>query len=431
MTYKRIFQKIIFPLAELISGTTILKKQAFLEKSQYWSEKEIEDYQNKRLRQLIIHAYNNVKYYRKLFDSLGIKPSDIKTKKDLKKLPILTKKIIQKNHDDLRANYTKKSFATFTSGSTGSPTKFFQTKEDFSWIWAAHFRKWVWANCEIGDKYVKISLNNTRVKLSKKIQDMLFRCMYIYAIKMDNNSVQEYIEKIRSYNPDLIYGYSSALTIFAEYMKKNNISLKIKAVITTGDNLMPKSRKMIEEVFKCKVYDEYGCGGEGLLIASQCDEQAYHINDELMITEIISNNIIVTSLNNYEMPLIRYAPDDLVTRGKKCVCGRNLRTLKSIDGRSKDIVITPKGGKLLVHFFTVLFEHMKGISQFKIIQKEKNGIIIKLVITEVYNKKIDEEKIKREIHKSTDKSFRVKFSYKNKIPKEKNGKYKIIENKLK
>jgi len=425
--YNKIFQKIIFPIAELYSGTTIQKKLKFLLKSQYWSRKKIEGYQNKRLRELMEHAYTNVPYYTKLFDKLRLKPSDIKTKKDLKKLPILTKEIIRKNAEELRAkNYLRKSYQSFTSGSTGTPMIFYLTKEDFSWIWAAHFRKFTWAGCEYGDKYVKISLNNSRVKVSKKVQDTLMRCHYIYSDKLNDAAIKTYLDKIRKFSPKFIYGYSSSLNIIANYINQNKISINVKAIISTGDNLLSLYRKNIEKAFKCKVYDEYGCGGEGLNIAAQCSKGHYHVNDELIILEEINKQAIVTSLNNYAMPLIRYTPNDLITLGDNA-CKLNLSTIKSIDGRSKDVVITPKSN-LIVHFFTILFEYIKGVEQFKIIQKEKQGIIIQIVKNHNFK---DENRIISKIHQAAGRNFKVKIEYVSHILPEKNGKMKIIDNRLK
>lgn len=431
MIYNKVFQKIIFPMAELVSGTSIQKKLEFLEKSQYWDRKKLEEYQNKKLRELIKHAYNNVPYYKKLFDTLKIKSSDIKTKKDLKKIPILTKNIIKDNFNDLRAvNFLGKSYPTYTSGSTGSPMVFFQTKEDFSWIWAAEFRSWKKAGYNLGDKYTKFSLN-PRKNLSKKIQDIIMRCHYIYSSKLSGNDIKKEIEKIIKSKSEYIYGYTSTISIIAKYMEENNISIKMKGVFTFGDQMTSYYRKTIQKVFKTKVYDSYGCGGEGLNIAFECEKGKYHINDELVIVESENKDAIVTSLNNYAMPLIRYKPNDLITLGGKCTCGRGLSILKSLEGRSTDMIVCPNGNKLVVHFFTILFEHLKGVKEFKIVQNNKKSINIELVIDKEINKKELEKRISSHIKKYAGNNLKIKYIYLENIPVDKNGKRKIIDNKIK
>jgi len=431
MIYNKIFQKIIFPLSEAYSGTTIQKKLKFLLKSQYWSKKQIEEYQNKRLRELIKHAYENVPYYTNLFDALGLKPSDIKTKKDLKKIPFLTKEIIRNNYEELRANnFKNKSFVKYTSGSTGSPMHFYLTKEDYSWIWAVEFRNWTRAGYNLGDKYVKLSLNNDRVKLSKQIQDRFMRCRYVYTLGMDENNIKRYIEHMIKYQPKIIYGYSSSLYILAKYMEKNHITYNPNAVLTTAENLLPSTRRRLEKVFKCKVYDLYGCGGEGLNIAAQCEKEKYHVNEEVVILEFEHNEILVTSLNNYAMPLIRYKPGDLVTSGSNCDCKRNTLILKQINGRSTDVVITGRGDVMTTYFFTQFLEYIEGIEEFQIMQNNINNITIKIVKNDKYVKDT-ETKIKKYIQKGASKKFEIYFQYVQSIPSEKNGKRKIIDNRLK
>src|SRR3989344_2086563 len=128
MFYNKLFQKIIFQISERASGTSILRYLDFLEKSQYWPRKEIEKYQFKRLKLLLEHAYDNVPYYHELFDKIKFDYKKLKSLNDLKRIPFLTKELIKKRNEDLRAtNYIDKSYPTFTSGSTGTPTRFFQT----------------------------------------------------------------------------------------------------------------------------------------------------------------------------------------------------------------------------------------------------------------------------------------------------------------
>jgi phenylacetate-CoA ligase len=318
-----------------------------------------------------------------------------------------------------------------TSGSTGEPTKFYQTKEDFSWIWAAHFRAWGWAGYLLGDKYAKISINDDRHKIKKKIQDILFRCLYIRIYNMNQEQIRKHVNEIMKFKPVLIYGYSSSLNSIADYMLQNGLTYKAKAIITTGDNLKSSYRKKIEDRFLCKVYDEFGCGGEGLYIAAQCEEKSYHINDELMITEVEDKEIVITSLNNYAMPLIRYKTDDFVTLGKKCKCNRRLTILNSLDGRTYELVRTRNGTTLNSPFFELLFESLKGVTQFKIIQKNLEGITVQIKKNNDFHKKRDEKKITQYITKPTGPDFKIEFEYVNNFHTDVVGKSRTIETMLK
>ena len=261
MSYNKIFQKVIFPLAELYNGTTIQKKLKFLLNSQYWPREQIEDYQDKKLREIIKYAYENIPYYTKLFDKLGLKPSDIQTAKDLKKLPVLTKKIIRDNYNDLIiADHEKKSYGSKTSGSTGDPVEFRLTKEDFSWFWAAHLRAWYWTGYSLGDKHLRVS-QGPRKNLSRNIQNTLMRCVFYSPGNMDTDKIKEFISYVQEFKPLMVYTYASTAQTVGEYVLKNEININIPIIVTTADNLIPKNRKIIEMAFNTKVYDDYGCGG--------------------------------------------------------------------------------------------------------------------------------------------------------------------------
>ena len=125
--YSKLFRCVIFPLMEFSQGTKIQKYLKWLEKTQWWKPSEIKELQDKKLRALIRHAYENVPYYHKLFRKLHLKPDDIKEEEDLQKLPILRKEDIRKNFSELLARDFKrwKPKLNATSGSTGEPLKYY------------------------------------------------------------------------------------------------------------------------------------------------------------------------------------------------------------------------------------------------------------------------------------------------------------------
>jgi phenylacetate-CoA ligase len=429
MSYQWLFKRLVFPLAEQFLGTSVQAKLAFLRQSEWWTPEELQSFRDERLREVVVHAYRHTHYYRDVFLERGIRPEDIRTATDLVKLPVLTKEIIKSRENDLRAtSYAKKAFPVFTSGSTGSPTRFWQTADDYSWQWAAHFRAWEWAGYSLGERYAKLSINSDRHLIKKRIQDLLMNSLYICMYQMNPERIDGYIHQILSFQPKIVYGYSSSLTVLAQQMLRKGVRYKATAVITTGGNLIPIFRRDIEAAFNAKVYDDYGCGGEGLAIANQCSAGTYHINEEVLVTESVDNEAIVTSLNNYAMPLIRYRIGDRIALDKRgCSCGRALAVIGSIDGRSGDVVRTPRGDVLVVHFFSVFFTQMNGILKFKVIQDDPAGVTIRLVVNELYDRPHDEVRIRQYIEKSVGPEFRVVVEYAPDIPLEANGKYRLIE----
>ena len=300
---------------------------------------------------------------------------------------------------------------------------------DFSWIWAAHFRAWKWAGYTPGDRYVKLSITEENKSLKKKIQNLLFRCRFIRVYDMSEDSIKNYVNKIISFRPVLIYGYSSSLNAIAEYMNKNGIKYVAGAIITTGDKLMPNYVVNIKKAFGCSIYDEFGCGGEGLYVAAQCERGNYHISDELMIVEENKGEIVITSLNNYAMPLIRYKSGDNVKLNGGCSCGRGLSMIESLKGRTNEFVRTRAGVMLNSQFFEYIMEVLPGVLQFKIVQIDYDNIEIQMLCTDEYNKTESEKRIKNYIMKSAGVKLNVKYIYVNNFNN--NGhKFKSIESRI-
>ena len=424
--YSSVFRILLFPALELYSGTNIQQHLAGLNKSQWWSKEQIRELQNKKLRNLIRHAYNNVPYYQRIFSQRGITPDDIRTKEDLDKIPVLTKEDIRKNLPDLIARNVSKSMMieSHSSGSTGEPLKYYIDKGSYSAGWAQTFRCWNWAGFQLGDPYVKISLH-PRTSAVKKIQDMILRTKYVYATGITNTSIDHEIKKIRRFHPKIIRNYASHMYSMAKLMEKEGIEFQGATVATTGSMLYPHYRAVIEKQFHGKVFDAYG--GESTAVSFECDEHnGYHICDEDVFVEFLKEEehavpdepgrIVFTNLINYAMPVIRYDIKDIGTYTEdSCPCGRGLSLMKSIEGRESDIIMTPSGDLIVVHFFGILFGHIQGIDQFQVIQERIDHLTIKIVKNDHFTEK-DLNHIKNEIQKRAGPDVKIVIELVSEIP---------------
>jgi phenylacetate-CoA ligase len=388
--YSIFFRNVLFPVMESYQGTSIQRNLKYLQKTQWLSEQEIEAIQTKKLKSVIRHAYDNVPYYREVFHTIGLHPDDIKTEKDLVKLPVLTKDIIRKKHADLLAtNIPKKNIIRrSSSGSTGEPLIYFVDKEAYSFGWAQTFRCWSWAGYSLGDSYVKIA--RPRPGFTKKLQDLLMRCTSVSAFEIDEKNSWSIHERMRKAKPVILRGFPSSVFLLARLIDHAGLKdINVKAVMTTGDALLPEFRTAIENVFHCRVFDAYG--GEGTAVAFECEEHnGYHIAQEGVMVEYLDSSgelsnkdygeLCITNLTNYAMPLIRYNIQDIGTRSdESCSCGRNLARLKSIEGRTTDIIITPAEKLLTVHFFSNFLTRYPGIVQYQVVQEKIDGFMINLV----------------------------------------------------
>jgi phenylacetate-CoA ligase len=415
---------------------------SWLNKTQWWKSEELEKLQNKKLRALIKHAYENVPYYHNIFRRLNLRPEDIKTKDDLDKLPILTKKDIRKNLPNLlAANLPKSRFMErYSSGSTGEPLKYYLDTEAYSYGWAQTFRCWGWAGFEVGDPYIKVSLN-PRTNFIKKIQDRVMNCTYIYAsADIDESTFQSYLKIMEGAKPKIIRGYASSMYLFARFMEQQGLtfSSSLNAVMTTGETLFTHWRELIESSFNVDVYDGYGA--EGTPMAFECEEHSYHKCDETAIIEFLRGDqhvsigemgeIVVTNLDNYAMPLIRYKVGDVGKPAENyCPCGRGLSIIESIEGRDTDIIVTPKGGFLVVHFFTILFEYIEGVTQFQVVQEKIDKLKINIVKNEKFTEK-DFNHIVSWIKKHAGEEMNIDIEFADSIPPTKSGKRRFVISKV-
>lgn len=440
--YNWFVKNMLLPVSDIVMGSTITKHLRFLEKSQWWSKEELKEFQNEKLRDLIKHVYNNVPYYHDIFKEKKLTVDDIKTTDDLVKLPILTKEIIKENFPDrIVAQNIPKSQMTLdgSSGSTGEPLQYYITKDAYSFNIACLFRGWGWAGFDLGDKYVMLS-QNPRNKLIKSLQDKAQRCQYVHSQGLRPQDIKDIVEIIRRAKAKFIRGYPSTIYLLSNHIEEEGITdVRPVSVITTGEIVFPYMRKQIESQLQCKVYDTYS--GEGGANMSQCHTRdVYHISDEYAFTELVEDGqrigvegkgeIVSTNLWNYAVPFIRYNVKDIGVIGGRCSCKRGLSVLQSIEGRDSDILVTPSGKNLIVHFFTGYFEWVETVKQFQVIQEESDRIILKLVPAENFNDSAKEQ-IYKDVKDYVGDDVNLQVELVTEIPLTKSGKRRFVFSKLK
>lgn len=411
--YTSLLQQFIMPLMEIRSHTNGLECLASLEKSQWLSRKEIEHIQLANLRALLKHAYDTVPFYNRRFKQSGLKPESVRTVEQLTKLPRLTKEEIRSNLDGMLSSSLPKTRLTpfATGGSTGEPLRFFKDKRTTSWSEAATNRSYRWAGLDLGDKYLILWSSPFDLSMSRKVSGILhgrlMRYKMIQSSYMSDISMARIVEIIKKIRPKTIKGYASSLMLFAKYLRIRGISgFNLHSIISTAENLPPDNRRMLEEQLDCEVFDTYG-SREFQLMAGECPEHSgLHVSAETALLEFVRGNetvssgelgeILVTDLQNYGMPFIRYSigdagrPDDEV-----CPCGRGLPVMKSVDGRVTDFIRASDGryvpGPVFIYFFSDM-----PVKKYQIIQNTFDSLTVKLIPSIGYSES-DDQKITQRI----------------------------------
>ena len=444
-------RNILLPINDLIEGTDISRQLTLLEKSQWWKPEDLQDYQNKRLRSLIHHAYTNVPYYHSLFRSLGLSPSDITTKEDLIKLPILTKEDIRKNPESFIAqNVPQKSLIHgTTSGSSGKVFEYYIDKNTRSISRAAGLRGWGFAGYSVGDKIVTLagsSLLPKNVPLYTKIRFNFSRNLPLSSYNLNSERLDEYLQQIIRFNPRYVRGYPSSIAILAERALEQGVdAINLDGVMTTAETLSKSQREMISSAFHCDVFDQFGCF-DGGANACECDQHSgYHISVEWSVHEFLDDSgfpvapgenghIILTDLWNYAMPFIRYDAGDMgVPTDRRCSCGRGLPLLERITGRTVEQIVLPDGKRLPGLLLTDVFEHgdvVTAILDYQIIQENVDEFVINIVKSDRYSPAITTE-IQKFFWGHLGRDVEIRFNLLDEIPRTDANKRRIVICKVK
>ena len=361
--YSYIDKNILLPVADMMTGRGVSKEWKLMREAEHYSEQQLLDLQNRRLQKLIQHCYAHVPYYRNLFDSLWLKPDDIKNRQDLQKLPVLTKQMIRDHYDELVAENIAeyKSMNGSTGGSTGTPLKFKKDVQTWNMSWASSFRAWEWYGYHLGENMFTLGGNSLVKKTSGVTAKDMFDKVIMRNLKRSSGDVsdeamQKHYEAYMQYKPTAMRGYASSMVIFARYIEKNKLPvLPLKVILTTGEILMPEYREVLERVFQCKVFDEYGAGDGGVAAHECLLQQGLHLSEERCVVEITDRDgnvlpdgdigyVCATDLGNYAFPFLRYHVGDMAyIKPEKCTCGRVSRVLGQVIGRAGKLLYNKQG----------------------------------------------------------------------------------------
>ena len=412
-------------------------------KIQFLSENELISFQSKRFEKLLIHCKKNVSYYREFLDKYDEKSF---RNFDIKSLPILTKDILRKKFNELKSDdlQTRDWVVNSSGGSTGEPVKIIQ---DTYYSYHSEARKNIcfqWAGLETGDNLIKLWGSERDIlgtsRLLDKIKYFLKNEIILNAFILSRPIMKKFINIINSSKPSTILAYANAIYELSNFAKNENIKIsRQNSVISTSGVLYPFLRKKIEMTFGCKVYDQYG-SREVSCIASECEySNGLHISEETILLEIVDENgnecpvgvegdVLVTSLINYAMPIVRYKIGDrAIMESGFCKCGRSHKRLKNVVGRSMDNFKLRDGtiipSEYFIHFIGVVLN--RGIlKKIQIIQRSYDVVDLYVVFSDEKILSEDVQNITQAVKKVMGKNCTVNIHEKKDIAVNSSGKFR-------
>lgn len=397
-----------------------------LMKAQYDKE-QIENLQKSRLKKVIEEAYSRNAFYQKRFEKAELN-GNCNSIEELESYPILTKSDIKENFIELiTKDYPlKQCMRNRTSGSTGQPVVNLQDYRIHNMIFSVNFlrERSAWG-CGGMSRILMVVPKHYAI-MGVEFPDYVINEITFDKVWQIHPSEEKYdyhntFSKVR---PEIIYGNPYLLLYMAHQIEEDKANIvKPKIIISSFEMLGKTERNYLSRIFECPICDVYGLSEIGD-VAWQCEKQdGYHINEENVIVEVVDENgkqvieqdgdILVTSLYNYPMPIIRYKTGDRGSLTRTfCACGRKLLRLKKIYGRNVDFIILPSG-KRISPYDLMNVMNIINIKQFQIVQESTQNIVVR------YVSDLNEQVIsglKEKMRQIVEESMEVKFECVDSIP---------------
>ena len=296
------------------------------------NEIDVKEYELLKIKESVLFAYKNTKYYSDLFKKLDINPHDIKSIQDFQKIPFVDKDIIRENYNDfLVANIPENKKLTVTTGGTsGSPTGYIQSSN----VWAKElayymhfFGKYNYSPMDLkasfrGGDFSNVP-NDEYWFMNPVNNEFVFS-----PTNINSDTIEKYVNFLNKIKPKFFYGYPSSILFLLCNMQERNLNFNfcVDAVFLISEAFSKEDVNKIKDFFKCPVASTYG-HSERLVLAESTGDSIvdYKVNRRYGYFELINENnsiiesndkkgeIVGTEFDNYAMPILRYKTGDFTS----------------------------------------------------------------------------------------------------------------------
>ncbi len=372
--------------------------QFLLQQSQKSAEHENHLQQQQALQKILHHAMSTVPYYQ-----LHLKNLSKKNNFRWQDIPLLSRQQLQENHSQLISQAELKGHGQDidfrSSGSTGRPVHLISTEYAQQYWQAFTLRDHLWAERDFSLDFAVIkNMSKDKGKYPGHTSSTwgpssssVFRTGPSYSLNSSETIATQY-KWLSEKQPAYLVTYPSSLLELAKLELAQGKLKSLRNISSLGETLSPDTREFVQKAFGCKVYDMYSAQEIGYM-ALQCPKhEHYHIQSENCLVEILDENnnpcppgkigrVVVTSLHNYRMPLIRYDIGDLAIAGNTCDCGITLPVIKRILGRNRNLVIYPNGDKSWPSYNPMKLMDIFPNAQFQLLQTSLTELELRVNIT--------------------------------------------------
>lgn len=376
------------------SGAQMLALQYQFGQSQWWPPERLQALQLQQFAQLLRHAVTTVPYYRERFVRQA--PSVVTSWDRYRELPVSTRRYVQQADTDMHSAAPPPGHGvmvtTQSSGSTGSPL----VTRGTAWtqlLWhALLLRDHLWHDRDLRGKLAAIRSTTGETRLvnwGPATAAFITGESVVRGLSVD---IDEQLRWLALENPDYLLAYATNVQALAERSLQLGLALpRLKQARTYGEMLRPEARGVVRKAWGVEIADSYSSEELGY-IALQCPEhEHYHVQAESLIVEVLDESgvpcdpgetgqIVVSTLHNFAMPLLRYASGDYAEVGESCACGRGLPVLRRIVGRQRNMLVRPDGVRHWPSFPSETWREIAPVQQIQLTQDAIDHIAAQLVM---------------------------------------------------
>jgi phenylacetate-CoA ligase len=350
------------------------------------SSEEFDKHVFNELKNIVKYSKQRIPYYTNSFDSIGDVDEKISTAELLQSLPILSRREVQENFDGLyfkSPDHDPNDYAIqSTSGSTGKPVSVMK----FAPLYSAEYdaltlTEWQWNNRDTSK-----TISTFRI-VDKELDEVPLGppLSYIGSTRLHTSrsvlkrTIPELLDELHRLRPDYLFiNCIVARQLALAQLESGFKPIKIEQFLTVSDRVDPQLRALIFDVFGGRIIDRYSSEEFGY-IALQCPVHDHlHVCSSSLIVEVVDEEgkacdvgvpgrVLVTSLHNSAMPLIRYDIGDIAEFGEPCDTGISWPVLNRVNGRVRDSITLSNGKFQLVTFFESKMLGNRKLRDFQII----------------------------------------------------------------
>lgn len=422
-----------------------------IEMNQWCRPEEVRQGQFRQLNRLLSHVARSVPFYRQRLSEAGLTGERPVSPEDWLRMPLLTRADIQQAGDTIISEaippeHGETSKAS-TSGSTGMPVTVIGTRLNRFFWEVLTLREHLWQNRVLtGSMAVIRRIPNGAAAYPNGITQPtwggqvsnVFENGPIHGLEIESSIAQQ-AEWLARVNPDYLRGYPTNLLSLARYCADNGIALpRLKQCLTFGELLHPHVREACRETWGVEIADSYSSQEVGYMSLQAPGHTHQLVQSDFALVEVVNRSggpcgvgevgrVVVTSLHNFAMPLLRYDIGDFAEVGPPCPTGRGLPVLTRILGRERNMLVDREGNEYWPAFGVKSLTKLAPLRQFQLAQVELGKVEARLVPERGLSKS-EQASIRAHLAERLPGSVQVVLKIMTDIPRSAGGKYEDFVN---